>query len=198
MLGDLQDNSVECNLPPDIPDRGKRSAHASQKKPSHIPIFPDAYLRDNYRLTLEQHGMFLMLMFEAWNSDDCTLPDDDKVLAGYCNLAVAKFRKISAPVLAKWTSENGRIYQKRLLKEWHYVREKSGKRKEAAAARWAANSDANAMQMHTKCNASAMHLGGGGGGGGGGGEGVPYQGDGFVKGGYIGASTQEATDGNPF
>lgn len=127
-------------------------------KPSHIPLFPDAYLRDNYRLTLEQHGLFLMLLMEAWNSEDCSLPDNEKTLAQIAGLTPAKFRKIAGPVLERWTRENGRIYQKRLLKEWNYVREKSGKRKAAAETRWN-------QQNASKCNASAMHLGGGEGGG---------------------------------
>jgi uncharacterized protein YdaU (DUF1376 family) len=142
-------------------------------KPSHIPLFPDAYLRDNYRLTLEQHGLFLVLMMEAWGSEDCTLPDDEKQLAEIAGLAVAKFRKIAPAVLARWTREGGRLHQKRLLKEWHYVREKSAKRKAAADAKWEKQrgfADANAMQMDSKCNASAMHLGGGEGEGGGGGS----------------------------
>lgn len=145
----------------------------SRQKPSHIPMFPDAYLRDNYRLTLEQHGLFLLLMFEAWNHTDCSLPDNDEELAGIAQIPVAKFRKIAGPVLAKWTRENGRIFQKRLRKEWAYVQEKRGKRADAAKVRW----DANAMQMHSKCNASAMHLGGGVGGGGGVGDPYPFQGD---------------------
>lgn len=127
-------------------------------KPSHIPVFPDAYLRDNYRLTLEQHGLFLMLMFEAWNSDDCSLPDDERLLAKIVGLTPARFRKIAGPVLERWTRENGRIHQKRLRKEWEYVRRKSAVRKAAADARWQ-------QQDASKCNANAMHLGGGEGGG---------------------------------
>jgi uncharacterized protein YdaU (DUF1376 family) len=134
------------------------------RKPSHIPLFPDAYLRDNFRMSLEQHGLFFMLMMEAWNTDDCSLPDSDKALAEIAGISVAKFRKIAPQVLEKWTREGGRIFQKRLVKEWNYVREKSGKRKAAADARWQ-------QQNASKCNASAMHLGGGEGEGGG----VPYQ-----------------------
>jgi uncharacterized protein YdaU (DUF1376 family) len=136
------------------------------RKPSHIPLFPDAYLRDNFRMSLEQHGLFFMLMMEAWNTDDCSLPDSDKALAEIAGISVAKFRKIAPQVLEKWTREGGRIFQKRLVKEWNYVREKSGKRKAAADARWQ-------QQNASKCNASAMHLGEGEGEGEGGG--VPYQ-----------------------
>lgn len=125
-------------------------------KPSHIPIFPDAYLRDNFRLDLAQHGLFFVLMMEAWNSPDCSLPDDEKALAKIAGITVAQFRKIAPEVLEKWTREGGRLFQKRLRKEWEYVRQKSAKRKAAADTRWQ-------QQAPSKCNANAMHLGGGGG-----------------------------------
>lgn len=124
-------------------------------KPSHIPFFPDAYLRDNYRLSLEQHGMFLMLLMEAWNNDECSLQDDEKSLAKICGVTVAQFRRIAPPVLEKWTRENGRIFQKRLKKEWLWVREKSAKAKAAVAQR----KDRSIYERTT----NDLHLGGGGG-----------------------------------
>lgn len=131
------------------------------RKPSHIPLFPDAYLRDTTHLTTEEHGAYLLLMMAAWGSEDCTLPHDEKRLAALTKMSVAKWRKIAPTLMEFWSIDKGRLAQKRLSKEWAYVHQKSAKRKDAAKARW----DANAMQMHSKCNASAMHLGGGGGGG---------------------------------
>ena len=120
-------------------------------KPSYIPIFPDSYLRDTFRLTTEQHGLYFLLMMECWNSENCSLQDDEKELARIAGITPAKFRKIAGPVLEKWTRENGRIWQKRLRKEWLYVRKRTEKRKAAANARWSKNSagssDANALQM---------------------------------------------------
>ena len=132
------------------------------KKPSHIPLFPDAYHRDTTHLTTEEHGAYLLLMMAAWGSDDCTLPNDEKRLAALAKMPVAKWRKIAPTILELWTIDKGRIFQKRLLKEWHYVQQTRGKRKAAADTRWG-------KQDASKCNASAypngMHLGGGGGGG---------------------------------
>lgn len=130
------------------------------KKPSHIPLFPDAYLRDNFRMSLEQHGMFLMLIMEAWNDDNCSLPDDEKELAALCGVSVSHFRKIASPVLSKWTRENGRIYQKRLRKEWLYVREKSAKAKASVAQR---KDRAGGYERTYERTTNDLHLGGGGG-----------------------------------
>jgi uncharacterized protein YdaU (DUF1376 family) len=133
-------------------------------KPSHIPVFPDAYLRDNFRLTLEQHGLFLMLIFEAWNSEDCSLPDDEKALAGILQITPAKFRKIAGPVISQWTRENGRIFQKRLRKEWEYVREKSAKARASVALR---KDRVGNYERTTNVGTNDLHLGEGEGEGGG-------------------------------
>lgn len=107
-----------------------------QGKPSHIPLFRDAYLADTYQFSAEQHGLYLLLMLEAWDQPDCGLPDDDNALAAIGRMTVAKFRRIAGPVLLKWTRDGGRIYQKRLRKEWAYVQEKRTKAKAAIDARW--------------------------------------------------------------
>lgn len=135
----------------------------SRIKPSHIPVFPDAYLRDNYRLSLEQHGLFLLLMFEAWNQPDCSLPDNDEALAAIAQISVTKFRKIAGPVLEKWTRESGRIYQKRLLKEWRYTQSKRQQAREAVTIReQRRRASDDASDDHRTINT----YGGGGGGGG--------------------------------
>lgn len=131
------------------------------KKPSHIPVFPDAYLRDTTHLSCEEHGAYFLLMMAAWGADDCTIPNDERRLAALVKVTVAKWRKMAPNVLEFWTIERGRLSQKRLLKEWNYVREKSGKRRAAATVRWS--------EGECKSNANAMHLGGGEGEGEGGG-----------------------------
>lgn len=127
-------------------------------KPSHIPVFPDAYLRDTVHLTTEEHGAYFLLLMAAWGTDDCSLPNDEKRLAAIVKLPLAKWRKIAPTVLEFWTIDKGRISQKRLRKEWAFVHERRAKRKDAANARWSPKSNANAYP-------NGMHLGGGGGGG---------------------------------
>lgn len=144
------------------------------RKPSHIPLFPDAYLRDNYRLTLEQHGLFIIMMMEAWGREDCKLPGDDDSLAQIAQIPVAKFRKICGPVLSQWTRDGAFIYQKRLLKEWLYVIGKSEKarqsvaqRKDRAGYERNPNVDTNGLRNAYGNDTNDLHLGGGEGEGGG-------------------------------
>lgn len=133
-------------------------------KPSHIPLFPDAYHRDTTHLTTEEHGAYLLLLMAAWGTDDCTLPNDERRLAALAQMPVPKWRKIAPTVLEFWTIDKGRISQKRLLKEWQYVRQTKAKRADAARAKWNKSSDANAlhMDMQNRADASAP-IGGGGG-----------------------------------
>src|SRR3546814_15039842 len=97
------------------------------QKPSHIPLFPDAYHRDTTHLTTEEHGAYLLLLMAAWGTEDCSLPNDERRLAALSKTTVQRWRKIAPTVLEFWTIERGRIWQKRLMKEWLYVREKSKK-----------------------------------------------------------------------
>lgn len=105
------------------------------RKPSHIPLFPDSYHRDTTHLTTEEHGAYLLLLMAAWGSADCTLPNDELRLAALAKLPLSRWRKMAATILEFWTIERGRISQKRLLKEWRYVREKSAKARASVAMR---------------------------------------------------------------
>lgn len=134
------------------------------KKPSHIPMFPDSYLRDTTHLTTEEHGAYFLLIMSAWGSDDCSLPNDEKRLAALAKLPLHRWRKIASTVLEFWTIDKGRISQKRLSHEWRYVKEKSAKARAAIAARWEAE---NAYGRNTNEYTDVIHLGGGEGEGGG-------------------------------
>ena len=132
------------------------------KKPSHIPLFPDAYLRDTTHLTTEEHGAYFLLLMAAWGNDDCTLPYDEKRLAALAKMPLLKWRKIAHIILEFWTIDNGRISQSRLLREFAYVQDKSKKAREAVQERWGRE-----RKKEYGRNTDAIHLGGGGGGGGG-------------------------------
>jgi len=136
------------------------------RKPSHIPVFPDAYLRDTTHLTTEEHGAYFLLLLAAWGNENCDLPFDEKRLAKLAKMSLAKWRKVSSNVLEFWTIERGRISQKRLQKEWDYVQEKSKKARKAVSQR----RDRSGYERNTNVGTNDLHLGGGGGEG----EGVPY------------------------
>jgi len=134
------------------------------RKPSHIPLFPDAYLRDTTHFTCEEHGAYMLLIMAAWGNDDCSLPHDEKRLAALVKLSVPRWRKIAPTVLELWTIEKGRIWQKRLRKEWAYVVEKSDKARAAVGMR---RDRSGGYERTSNVGTDVVHLGGGGGEGGG-------------------------------
>lgn len=129
------------------------------RKPSHIPLFPDAYLRDTTHLTTEEHGAYFLLLMAAWGTEDCSLPHDEKRLAALVKMPITRWRKIASTVLEFWTIDRGRIRQGRLYKEWIYVREKSEKAKAAVSMR----RDRSGYERTTNVCTNDLHLGGGGG-----------------------------------
>lgn len=105
-------------------------------QPAYIPLFGNDYLGDTMHLTTEEHGAYLLLMIAAWKQDDCGLPLDDKKLAAVVRLPARKWAAIKDTILEFWTVDNGRIYQRRLCKEFDYARKKSEANRKSASARW--------------------------------------------------------------
>lgn len=127
------------------------------RKPSHIPLFPDAYLRDTMHLTTEEHGAYFLLLLAAWGNEDCSLPHDEKRLAALTKMPLVRWRKIAPTILEFWTIDRGRITQKRLSKEWAFVRAKSEKARASVAMR----KDRTGYERTTNVGTNDLHLGGG-------------------------------------
>lgn len=137
------------------------------KKPSHIPLFVDSYLKDTTHLSTEAHGAYLLLMMAAWVREGCSLPNNERRLAACAKMSVKDWRVIAPDILELWTVDGDTIFQKRLRKEWHYVQDKSAKNKSNAQKRWQSERNATAYAtVDANAYPNAMHLGGGEGGGG--------------------------------
>lgn len=108
-----------------------------------LTLWTDAYLGDTQHLTLEEHGAYLKLLFIAWRTPDCDLPDDDRRLANMLGVGLKKWSGLKLAVMAFWHLEAGRWTQKRLTRERDFVRRQSQKNRDAANARWNAKPLAN-------------------------------------------------------
>jgi len=108
-----------------------------------LPLWTDAYLADLHpRLSLEEHGCMILLMQFAWRSPECQFRDDDKFIARMLSITVHRWRTRLRPVMEMlWMVENGQWRQKRLQKEWRFVRKKSQQSSAAAQARWLKNNE---------------------------------------------------------
>lgn len=103
-----------------------------------MPLWTDAYLADTRHLTTLEHGAYLLLLMEAWRRPDCSLPDDDKMLARLSGCTAEEWATIKDAVLDFW-HRDGRsktITQKRLKKEREYVLNRSKSQRDKIVKRW--------------------------------------------------------------
>lgn len=87
-----------------------------------MPFFVDAYLADTGHLSTEEHGAYLLLLMAMWRRNGA-VPDDDRDNARVTRMSTAKWGKIKNRLLPFLTLVDGEITQKRLQKEWNYVKE---------------------------------------------------------------------------
>lgn len=96
-----------------------------------LPLFTDSFIADTTHLNAMQTGAYLMLLMCAWRTDDCMLPDDDKVLARYARMDGRAWAANKDLIMGFWRKENGKWYQRRLRDERKYVEDVSRKNAEA-------------------------------------------------------------------
>jgi uncharacterized protein YdaU (DUF1376 family) len=65
-----------------------------------MPLYVGDYLRDTRDLSTLQHGAYLLLIMHYWQHD--ALPTDDRQLAAIAGLSLSAWRRIGAPIKAKF------------------------------------------------------------------------------------------------
>lgn len=123
-----------------------------------LPIHTGDYLKDTppvSRAKWEHHGIYLLLLIQAWNTPGCRLPAKEGWLADRMGCDLAEYREFVLPVLQRYfTKRRSWWYQKRLTKEALYVSNKSEKQAENAKSRWNKEKpDANALPKKSHGNA---------------------------------------------
>jgi uncharacterized protein YdaU (DUF1376 family) len=108
-----------------------------------LPLWTDAYLADTDHLGFEEHGAYLRLMMLAWRTPGCSLIEDPAWIARRLRITLEDYARVIAPIVSEfWEARNGRLYQKRLSREFAYVRAKSKKQSARAKSRWDKEKDA--------------------------------------------------------
>lgn len=128
-----------------------------------LPFDVQAYLGSTRHLNAKQHGAYLLLLMEAWQRPNCTLPDDDQILSAYASMGIEKWATVKPVVMSFWTyDKRSRGWtQRRLKKERKYVASVRAKKRDAAASRWKqkkkgdADADADAMQQSPSLSPSS-------------------------------------------
>jgi uncharacterized protein YdaU (DUF1376 family) len=115
-----------------------------------IPIYIADYLADTCRLTTEQHGAYLLLIFDYWRNG--ALPDDDVVLAQVCRLSPDAWSMHRAVLRSFFTkADDGLLHQKRIDSEMAKAQLNRAmsvtRAKKAAEARWSKDAPSNAPSI---------------------------------------------------
>ena len=113
-------------------------------RPPAFQFYPKDWLSSKSvaLMTLEQEGAYIHLLAHCWESDDCSLPDDDKQLAILSRMSERWFSDSAAIKLCfvKHPTRKGRLVNIRLHRYWKELRGKQRERaasgRKGANARW--------------------------------------------------------------
>lgn len=122
-----------------------------------MPIYLGDYLGKTARLTTEQHGAYLLLIFDYWRNGPP--PADDAVLAQITRLSRPAWKKIRPIILAFFEERDGKLFHDRVEEELHKAGENQERRtqkaKKGAAARWSKQGDDDAPS-NARSNATSI------------------------------------------
>ena len=113
------------------------------------PMNPSDYLAKTSRLTIEEHGFYMLMIHYLWIHDGY-LPADFSELSSILRVDVRKISRLMSGRVREYFSEtSGRIYNGRVLKEITKAIEKSEKAKKSQSHRVYANASqpSNANQQ---------------------------------------------------
>lgn len=107
-----------------------------------LPLWTDAFMADTDHLTDAEAGFYIRLLMVLWRSPGQRIPDDKAWIARRFHKTLEEVETFVMPGIYEFCIRaDGWITQKRLSREWQYVKGTSDKRSAAAKSRW--NKDKN-------------------------------------------------------
>jgi len=120
-----------------------------------LPLWTDALLADTSHLLPAEFGAYMRLLIAAWRLPECSLPNDDVILARIAG-DQHNWHRHRACVMSFWRlGGDGRWHQKRLEREREYVSRRETKSRSAASARWSSRFSDKALKGNGSGDASA-------------------------------------------
>lgn len=104
-----------------------------------LPIWTDAFIADTLDLTVEEIGLYFLMLMLAWRRSDCALPDDMAWLKKSLHNRIHghSFNTMVPKILKRfWVQTDAKWVQKRLQKEFKYASNRSQIGRKAALERW--------------------------------------------------------------
>lgn len=122
------------------------------KLPS-MPFVVADYMADTTYLSLEEHGAYLLILFNMWRHEGY-LPDIDADNARLLGVPVKHWLKLKARLAPFLIAANGRLTQKRLQIQWNWAIENRNKQAERGKKGGRANAEKIRALAHVKRSAS--------------------------------------------
>jgi uncharacterized protein YdaU (DUF1376 family) len=105
-------------------------------------------------MSTEQVGCYVLLLCKAWTQPDVgTVPDDDRILARWARISLARWKRLKDGVMAPWRLIGGVWHQKRMQLEYARLVGQSDAQSLRALGRW---SHAGTMPDECRNDAGTM------------------------------------------
>ena len=104
-----------------------------------LPLFTDAIIADTTHLSNEEFGAYMRLLMHIWRTPGCKIPSADAWVMRKMGVDESKFNALVKPLIAEFLQHDRQgnwLSQKRLSKEFEYVKKHSEKMTELAKIRW--------------------------------------------------------------
>ena len=103
----------------------------------YIPLYVADYTLDTKHLTMEEHGIYLNLLFLCWATPGCSIPDERKWIIRRLGVDANDFDRAVAPILDEFfTNGMGRFFSPRLQAENQKVVARSDAGRKSVQKRW--------------------------------------------------------------
>lgn len=102
-----------------------------------LPIFTDSLLADTGHLTDEEFGRYMRLLIVSWRTPGCLIPNDKSWIAKRLRLDPLQYDSKIKPLIEEFFTSDGNSHmQKRLRKEYEYVKKSTQRMSDLAKSRW--------------------------------------------------------------
>lgn len=91
----------------------------------YMPLYVDDFDAATAHLTPEEDGIYNRILRLMWRSPGCSLPDDPRWMARQLRINQETMIRVAMPLIEEFcTRKNGKIFQRRLMREWQRIKTK--------------------------------------------------------------------------
>lgn len=102
-----------------------------------LPLFTDALIADTEHLTNEEFGAYIRLLMIIWRNANCRIPADAEWHMRRLRVNELEYKRLYEPLIKEFFKSDGNfVTQKRLIKEFEYLRSTRTKQSVRAKGRW--------------------------------------------------------------